>query len=260
MDILQYNREAWNRQSRQGSPWCTPVSSHQISAARAGNWSVILTPNKKVPSAWFGGLEGKDLLCLASGGGQQAPILAAAGAHVTSFDNSDEQLAKDALVAKRDGLEIHTIQGDMADLSTFPDNSFDLIFHPVSNVFAKDIRPVWRECYRVLRDGGRLLAGFMNPLFFLFDHEEAKKNGTLEVKYSLPFSDLTSLEPKKLAAIQSQGYACEFGHSLQDQVGGQTQAGFLIADLYEDDWNDEATPLNKFAPFYISTLARKLNS
>jgi len=31
--------------------------------------------------------------CLASGGGQQGPVLAAAGAHVTVFDNSPRQLA-----------------------------------------------------------------------------------------------------------------------------------------------------------------------
>ncbi len=259
MDILAYNREAWNRQSRRGSPWCTPVTSEEIAAARAGNWSVILTPNKKVPTHWFGDLPGKDVLCLASGGGQQAPILAAAGGKVTSFDNSDEQLAKDVLVAERDGLSITTVQGDMADLSALPDNSFDLIFHPVSNVFAEDIRPVWKECHRVLRHGGRLLVGFMNPAFFLFDHEDAERDGKLEIKYSLPFSDLKSLPPAKLAAIQEKGYAYEFSHSLEEQIGGQTAAGLLIADLYEDNWNDEATPLNKFAPMYIATLSRKLS-
>ncbi|MBD5779544.1 class I SAM-dependent methyltransferase [Pelagicoccus sp. NFK12] len=258
-ELLSYQREAWNRQSKAGSPWCTPVTSKQIAAARNGDWSVILTPNKKVPQRWFGDLSGKDLLCLASGGGQQAPILAAAGAKVTSFDNSDEQLAKDTLVAKRDGLAIRAVQGDMADLSAFADESFDLIFHPVSNVFAPDIRPVWKECYRVLRNGGRLLAGFMNPHFFLFDHEDAERDGKLEVKYSLPFSDLESLPEKKLQQIRAKGYACEFSHSLESQIGGQTDAGFLVADLYEDKWNDEATPLNKYAPLYIATLARKLS-
>ncbi|MDQ8182066.1 class I SAM-dependent methyltransferase [Pelagicoccus sp. SDUM812005] len=259
-DLLSYQREAWNRQSKTGSPWCQPVSSEQIAAAQVGDWSVILTPNKKVPAKWFGELADKDVLCLASGGGQQAPILAAAGARVTSFDNSDEQLAKDAFVAERDGIAIRTLQGDMADLSAFADNSFDLIFHPVSNVFVSEIRPVWNECYRVLRHGGRLLAGFMNPVFFLFDHEDAARDGKLEVKYKLPFADLHSLPPAKLADIQAKGYAYEFSHSLEEQIGGQTNAGFLIADLYEDNWNDQASPLNKYSPMYIATLARKLET
>lgn len=256
-DILSYNREAWNRQSRRGSEWCNPVSSDQIRSAQEGDWNVILTPNKSVPRTWFGDVSGKEVLCLASGGGQQAPILAAAGANVTSFDNSDEQLAKDLFVAERDGLKIHAQQGDMADLSVFPDESFDLIFHPVSNVFAESVLPVWKECYRVLKSGGRLLAGFMNSAFFLFDHDEAETSGELVVRYPVPFADTKNLPPEKLAKIESEGIAYEFGHTLQDQIGGQTAAGFLIADLYEDDWNDQASPLNKYLSMYLATLSIK---
>jgi len=43
----------------------------------------------------------------------------------------------------------------MKDLAVFPVASFDLIFHPVANVFVPDVLPVWRECARVLRPGGR---------------------------------------------------------------------------------------------------------
>lgn len=258
MDVVAHNRAAWDQQSLAGSRWCTPVSSEEVQAARQGEWHVILTPNKSVPPEWFGELAGKQVLCLASGGGQQAPILAAAGAAVTSFDNSDEQLTKDQLVAERESLVLKTIRGDMADLAVFDDASFDLIFHPVSNVFAADIKPVWRECFRVLKPNGRLLAGFMNPLFFLFDHEEAETSGILQVRYSLPFSDLTSLSHEKRANITQTGVAFEFGHTLEDQIGGQIEAGFVIGGLYEDDWDDEATPLNQFSPLYIATLAIKL--
>ncbi|WOO43323.1 class I SAM-dependent methyltransferase [Rubellicoccus peritrichatus] len=258
MNTVSYNRDAWNKQSRSGSRWSQPVDSSVIASAKAGEWEVILTPNKSVPQGWFGNLSGKKVLCLASGGGQQAPILAAAGARVHSFDNSDEQLAKDLMVAERDQLDLKTCQGDMADLSAFADESFDLIFHPVSNVFSESIRPVWQECFRVLKRGGRLLSGFMNPMFFLFDHEEAEETGTLEVQYALPFSDLKSLPKEKLDRIIQEGLAFEFGHTLDDQIGGQIEAGFAICGFYEDDWDDQATPLNKFASAYIATLARKI--
>src|SRR5260370_10245486 len=99
MDIVAYNRAAWNKQSKLGSRRCQPVTADEIRAARQGVWSVLLTPNKSVPPEWFGEVTGKKVLCLASGGGQQAPILVAAGASVTSFDNSDEQLAKDRFSA-----------------------------------------------------------------------------------------------------------------------------------------------------------------
>jgi len=92
---------------------------------------------------------------LASGGGQQVPILAAAGANVVSFDLSDAQLATDRMVAEREGLAIRFVRGDMADLSAFEDAGFDLIFHPASNVFVPDVCVVWRECFACCAPGGR---------------------------------------------------------------------------------------------------------
>jgi SAM-dependent methyltransferase len=260
MNVSAHNRAAWNQQSKSGdSRWCQPVSEDAIRAARKGNWSVILTPTKGVPSEWFGNIEGKKVLCLASAGGQQAPILAAAGAEVTSFDNSEEQLAKDCFVAKRDSLELKTILGDMANLSVFSDESFDLVFHPVSNVYAENLKPVWNECFRVLKWNGRLLSGFFNPAYFLFDHEEAAKTGVLTVKYSLPYSDLKSLPDEKKELLRKEGLAYQFGHTLEDQIKGQLEAGFVICDLYEDRWDDNASPLNQFMPMYLSTLAKKIH-
>jgi SAM-dependent methyltransferase len=197
------------------------------------------------------------VLCLAAAGGQQAPILAAAGAEVVSFDNSDEQLALDQLVATRDGLTIQCVRGDMADLSALPSGHFDLIFHPVSNLFVPDLQPVWAECHRVLHPAGSLLAGFMNPAFFLFDHAEARKAGRLQVKFRLPYSDVEALPASEVAAQIKKGAGIEFSHSLTAQIGGQLKAGFVLLDLYEDDWNDEATPLNAYMPTYLATLSRK---
>ena len=67
---------------------------------------------------------------------------------VTIFDNSPAQLEQDRRVAEREGLEICLVEGDMADLSVFADACFDLIFHPVSNLFVPNVLPVWREAAR----------------------------------------------------------------------------------------------------------------
>lgn len=257
-NVPEHNRRAWNRESTSGaSPWCEPVDATVIAAARRGDWQVILTPNRPVPRDWFGDLAGRRVLCLASGGGQQAPVLAAVGARVTSFDNSDEQLAKDTAVARRDGLDLAIQRGDMADLSCFADHSFDLVFHPISNVFAADPRPVWRECHRVLAPGGRLLAGFMNPAYYLFDHEGIERGGPLTVRFALPYSDVASLSAERLAARMAAGDALEFSHSLDAQIGGQLAAGFLITGFYEDHWNAAATPLDAYLPTSMATLAMR---
>jgi SAM-dependent methyltransferase len=260
-DVLDHNREAWNAQSLWGeSPWCQPVDRKTIADAWRGDWNVILTPTIPVPKNWFGDVRGKSVLCLASGGGQQAPVLAAAGANVTSFDNSDEQLAKDELVANREGLDLKLVRGDMADLSCFDDEAFDLVFHPVSNVFAKDVRPVWLECGRVLVESGRLLSGFMNPDFFLFDHDAVEAGEPLVVCNRLPYSDVDDLPPDRLEEKRNRRFAFEFSHSLDEQIGGQVDAGFLIAGFYEDRWSDAATALNDYLPTSMATLAIKANT
>jgi SAM-dependent methyltransferase len=253
-DVVSYNRSAWDRQVERGNPWTIPVSPEVIARARKGDWQIVLTPTRPVPTAWFGPLRGSDVLCLASGGGQQGPILAAAGANVTVFDNSPRQLAQDRMVADREGLAVATRQGDMADLSEFADRSFDLIVHPVSNVFVPDVKPVWREAYRILRPGGSLLSGFMNPLHYLFDFF-ALEAGELRVAHRIPYSDVGSLTDDDRAKLAAHDAPLEFGHTLDDQIGGQLSAGFVLTGFFEDA--DPDTVLGKHIPSYIATRARK---
>jgi SAM-dependent methyltransferase len=257
MNHLHHNRLAWNQESVAIGIWSTPVDSETIARARAGTWQVILTPKLPVPRKWFGEIRGRNVLCLASGGGQQAPVLSAAGGKVISFDLSDEQLAKDRLVADRDGLSLTCVQGDMADLSCFANDSFDLIVHPASNVFVPDVEIVWRECHRVLRKGGSLLSGFMNPAVFMFNHDEAEQTGLLRVRYSLPYSDLQSLEPGALQRKLAAGEALEFSHSLDAQIGGQLSAGFVLTGFYEDRWFDESWLFSNHCPVAMATQAVK---
>jgi len=258
MDIRAYNREAWDREVERGNQWTVPVSKEVIAAARQGQWEILLTASKPVPRDWFPGLVGLDVLCLASGGGQQAPVLAAAGANVTVLDNSPKQLEQDRLVADRDSLTVTTVHGDMADLTMFSDQSFGLIVHPVSNVFVLDVRPVWAEAFRVLRHGGVLLSGFSNPAYYLFDYELADRTGILQVKYALPYSDVTSLTEEERQRRIDKGWALEFSHTLEEQVGGQLDVGFLITGFYEDSYGREENDLlSNYMPVFIATRAMK---
>jgi len=250
----QYNRKAWDDQVAKGNPWTQPVSPEQVQAARRGDWSLVLTPTIPVPREWYPPLIGAEVLCLASGGGQQGPLLAAAGAHVTVIDNSPAQLANDQKVAERDGLDLVTVLGDMRDLSVFPDDHFDLIFHPVSNVFIPDVLPVWREAFRVLHKGGVLLAGFNNPVLYLFDFERLDL-GELVVAHSLPYSDVSDLPEEKLRKLENDGSPYEWSHSLDEQIGGQLAAGFVLTGLYEDI--DPTSVLGKTLPTFIATRAVK---
>lgn len=256
MDVRSYNRDAWNREVDGGeNRWTQPVSHEVIHKARQGDFNVLLTENIPVPHRWFPPLQGANVLCLASAGGQQGPVLAALGAHVTVFDNSPSQLKQDQLVAEREALTLKTVEGDAADLSAFANESFDLIFNPVSTVFMPDVRVVWRECSRVLQQGGILMTGVMNPVHYIFDLFKADE-GILEVAYSIPYSDLTSLSDEDREEYLEKGLPLEFGHSLTDLLGGQCAAGLAITDLYEDYMMD--SPVHQYHPSYIATRSIKL--
>ena len=258
IDITHHNRAAWDRQAAQQCAWSLPVSPETIYAARRGDWQVHITP-RALPADWLPAMDrAPRILCLASAGGQQAPVLAAAGADVTVLDLSPLQLAQDDMVARRDGLTLTTVQGDMRDLSAFADASFDCIVHPISNLYVPDVRPVWRECFRVLKRGGRLLSSFYNPVVFVGDRApELAEQGLIRPRFRLPYSDVRDLAPEELAAKQDRGDALVFGHSLDEQIGGQLEAGFLLKGFYEDEQPQPRFLIDRFLPTFLATYALK---
>jgi SAM-dependent methyltransferase len=187
------------------------------------------------------------VLCLAGGGGQQAPILAAHGAVVTVFDNSARQLAKEKMVAEREGYEIALVKGDMTRRLPFGDGEFDLVVHPISNCYVENVYHVWRECHRVLKKGGILLAGMDNGINFLFNDYEA-----LMVENQLPYNPLRD---KSLAASADDGV--QFSHTLAEQIGGQLRAGFRLTDLMDDYDRPGNGKLGEHTPLYMITRAVK---
>lgn len=254
--VADRNKRAWDKLARANNRWSVPVGADVIARAWAGDLSLLLTPSTPVPAAWLGDVRGKRVLGLACGGGQQGPCLAAAGADVTIFDNSPVQLSRDAAVAAREGLSIRLVEGDMRDLSAFADETFDLVFHPCSNCFVPAIEAVWREAYRVLKRGGALLSGFVNPVVFMLDLP-AEREGRVVLKYRAPFSPADYPDDAELASLRADDGTLEFGHTLCDQIGGQTDVGFVIAGLYEDGWPDDPSPIHRLMNCYLATRAIK---
>ena len=254
---VKFNQNRWNNVSRKkGNPYTVPLTSEEYKEAIENELSVGLTVGKTVPTEWFEKTKGKKLLGLACGGGQQGPIFAGKGYETTIMDFSEEQLTKDRLVAERENIQIDTIHADMAKLFPFEDESFDIIFCPVSNAYISDLENMWKESYRVLKKGGLLMVGYMNPWIYMYDGDDVWDfpDKELLLKYSLPY-DSSELEKQGNIEINPE-YGYEFSHTLESQIGGQLKVGFAMIDFYES--KDNRNRLSKYGSDYLANLCIKL--
>ena len=164
------------------------------------------------------------------------------------MDYSEVQCATEREVASREGYTAEIIRADMTERLPFEDGSFDLIFYPVSNCYIEEAEPVFGECYRVLRKGGRLLSGLDNGINFILDPTQTR------IVNKLPFNPLKdeALYERSIRA----GEGIQFSHTAEEQIGGQLRAGFRLTDLYED--TDREGFLHDYnIPQYLATLSIK---
>jgi hypothetical protein len=92
----------------------------------------------------------------------------------------------------------------------------------------------------------------------LFDDERAR-NGKLDVRHTIPYSDLTGLsDADRRRLVTDKMLPLEFGHTLADQIGGQLDAGLLLSGFYEDRFGEhEQDPLSRYMDTYIATRGIK---
>lgn len=242
------NSKIFDKWVEDGWEWGQPISHEVFQKAKNNDWFVLLTPTKPVPKEWFSEMKNAEILGLASGGGQQMPIFSALGAKCTVLDYSGKQLLSEEEVAKRENYKIKTIRADMVKPLPFENESFDLIFHPVSNSYVEDVFPIWKECYRVLKKGGILLSGLDNGINYVFDDEETM------MTHKLPFNPLKNKQLYEESIKNDWGI--QFSHTIEEQIGGQLQAGFILTDIYQD--TNGTGRLHEFnVPTFYATRAIK---
>ena len=207
-------------------PWMQPITHEDYLRAASGEELMTLTGLRKVPFSWYGDCNGKRVLGLAAGGGQQMAILSALGARCTLLDISKAQLASDRIVSDREGYKIQLVQGDMAEPLPFEDGSFDMVVNPVSNHYVEEVDPVFKEVFRVLAPGGTFLAGLDTGIVWAFEPD----GGGLVHK--LPFNPMKDRELRKELFLENEAYV--FSHTLEEQIGGQLRAGFVLKEILED--------------------------
>ena len=248
MKYQDINSKTIDRWIEEGWEWGIPIDHETYLEAKKGNWNVLLTPTKPVPHSWFGNLKGKKLLGLASGGGQQIPIFAAIGANCTVLDYSEKQCESEKMVASREGYNVEILKEDMTKKLPFDDETFDIIFHPVSNCYVEEVEPIFKECYRVLKKGGTLLCGLDIGINYIVDENEEK------IVYKLPFNPLKNKE--EMEFLESEDCGIQFSHTIEEQICGQLKAGFILIDIYED--TNGSGRLHEYnIPSFIATYSVK---
>ncbi len=154
------------------------------------------------------------------------PIFKALGAEITVLDYSLKQLENEKIVAEREGYTVQLIRADMTQKLPFPDDTFDLIFHPVSNCYVKDVKSIFKECFRVLKKGGILLSGLGNEVNYMVNDDETT------IVNKLPFDPLK--DEKLFQQSIDLDWGIAFSHTLEEQIGGQLEAGFILTHIYDD--------------------------
>ena len=144
----------------------------------------------------------------------------------TVLDYSEKQLESERMVARREGYSIEIIHADMTKPLPFSDESFDIIFHPVSNCYVEEVLPIFRECARILKHGGILLAGLDNGVNFLVNDDET------QIVNTMPFNPLKSEVQRR--QLEKSDCGMQFSHTVQEQIGGQLEAGLVLTNLYGD--------------------------
>ncbi len=238
--------DSWKE--KYGLFWMEPLSHEDYVRAAAGEEILTLTPQRKVPFSWYGDCRGKKVLGLAAGGGQQMAVMAALGAQCTLFDLSQTQIESDRMVSEREGYPISLVRGDMTEPLPFADGSFDMVINPVSNHYIEDVYPVFREIYRILKPGGTFLAGLDTGIYWAFAQDG---NGLV---HRLPFNPLKDEAVRR--ELEEEDMSLVFSHTMEEQIGGQLKAGFILRDLLED--TNEAGAFYEFnVPTFILTRAVK---
>lgn len=221
--------------------WSACATEAELQTAREGR-PVIKFYDDEVPHEWLSDIKGKRVLCLAGAGGLQAPILACAGAEVTVLDLSDKMLDRDRAVSEREHLDIRIEKGNMCDLSRFSDESFDMILNPPSMMYVPEVKPIFAECCRVLKRGGTFIMMAPAPVNYLCDYAEDENGGYYKAVNKMPY---------RSTDFDDMGDWTEYGHTMEDYIGGQLEAGFVI-NGYIECQRDDITEL------YFMTRALKL--
>ena len=255
------NQAWWEKMVKDGcgftKPWLD-LDKEQIRKIVKDKSSKISPPlNDIYPIEILEKIKGKKVLCLAASGGQQSAIFALLGAKVTVVDIAEGQLEGDQKAAKHYGYKVETVQTDMNDLSALKKDSFDLVYQAPSMAYVPDVKKVYKEVSRVLKQEGIYRVDAENPLTYGLDEKSWDGKG---YRISVPYSIKEKVRSKDEEVL-------EFRHTLSEVFNGLIKTGFKIEKVEEmpkDLYQNGKPKLNTwehlllYAPGSFAIVCRKI--
>lgn len=274
-NIARRSLEIFRKDVKDGVDYTQPWFNLDVEAYRAykeKRTSVLPKPycDDPVDKIMMENIQDQNILCLASGGGQQSVVFSLLGAKVTVLDLTPEQLEADQQAAKHYGYSVETIQGDMRDLSVLSKNHFDRIYQPISTLFVPELREVCSGVARVIKNGGLYFSQYAAPLLYMAENKGWDGKGyTLYVTEPYIRGAILETENKKLNFTKGDSYS-EFHHLLSDIINGLIAEQFQIRGVWENPRPDVNPPLEqlkpgseehqaRYLPFGLSVIAEYLN-
>ncbi|HUQ16236.1 MAG TPA: class I SAM-dependent methyltransferase [Candidatus Saccharimonadales bacterium] len=257
--VADHNRRMWDRLARAGIEYTRPQGTPPASARGKRRF---LDPRDRLRGMT---LTGRRVLCLAGGGGWSPVLYAELGAEATVFDISARQLRTVRELAAARGVKVKVAQGDMRDLSRFPDGAFDLVKHHHSLVFVPDAERVIAEVGRVLATGGTYLASTMHPVTLRMAGGWTGTGWHLKQGYfedgAVPYEDAVW----ESSGVSVEARTLEYGHRVCDLVNATVAAGMVVDGLWEWSPGDGSggapgsdDELERQMPAFLEWRARKV--
>jgi ubiquinone/menaquinone biosynthesis C-methylase UbiE len=222
-EIARYNRDRWRRLVDANAVFTRPLLDLDPESAR----------RRLDPHGRLGPLEGRRVLVLAGGGGQQSVAFALLGARVDVIDLSDAQLAHDRDAAAHHGLELRTIEGDMRDLSALDAAAYDVVWQPYSLNLVPDCRAVFGQVARVVRPSGTYCVQVANPYILGVGEGDFDGEGYVVKLPYVQGAEVVSADATWVAGGPAIEPAREYRQTLERVINGLVETGFRITHLDE---------------------------
>jgi UDP:flavonoid glycosyltransferase YjiC (YdhE family) len=245
------NRNGWQALSRRAKPPAFSIESAHRARRRLD------------PNGWLPWERIENVLCIASGGGEQGPLFASLGCRVVVVDLSGEQLRRDREIAAVNNLALETLEADMCELSALGEREFDLVYQPISTLYVPDVGKLYSQVSAHVRPGAWYWSQHYSPLHLQLDHDRPWDGEAYRIRFpqqprsAIPWT--TQIETSTVTIHH-------FVHGMDELIGSLCAAGFDLLRFAESGHTaDNPRPgstehLNTFFPAFITLLARRQTS